>query len=275
MTHALRVLVVEDEMMIAMLMEDMLQDLGYETVGPARRLESGMKIAGSEQIDLAILDINLGGAQSFPIAALLVARGIPVIFATGYGVSGLSNEYMDFPVIAKPFSVVALRQAIRSGFFLKLWAHAAAPREPACRITRNPEWERKNPAISGRQQAVRRRRGDERPAASVGDLVHAALFWRGLGSWWSLPRLFLFLLSGSAARDKRFGSGEGGSIRDGGGEGLETGCRLDPRRVGKPQAQIVEGDHGRDHRDIRRVARIGRRIGLQRPQSGDDRAAAS
>jgi DNA-binding response OmpR family regulator len=79
MTHALRVLVVEDEMMIAMLMEDMLQDLGYETVGPARRLESGMKIAGSEQIDLAILDINLGGAQSFPIAALLVARGIPVI----------------------------------------------------------------------------------------------------------------------------------------------------------------------------------------------------
>ena len=112
MTRALRVLVVEDEMMVAMLMEDMLQELGHVTVGPAARLEAGMDLAGAETLDLGILDVNLGSAKSFPIAALLTSRGIPVIFATGYGRGGLDSRYTHFPVIAKPFAITDLRRAI-------------------------------------------------------------------------------------------------------------------------------------------------------------------
>ena len=114
MSRALRVLVIEDEMMIAMLMEDMLQDLGHVAVGPATRLETGIELASREVFDLAILDVNLGGTKSFPIADLLTARGIPVIFATGYGRSGLGDQYPNVPVIAKPFGTADLRRAIHT-----------------------------------------------------------------------------------------------------------------------------------------------------------------
>ena len=112
MSRALRVLVVEDEMMVAMLVQDMLQDLGHVPVGPAARLETGIELAGRETLDLAILDVNLGGTDSFPIANLLTARGVPVIFATGYGRSGLHGRYPGVPVIAKPFGMADLRRAI-------------------------------------------------------------------------------------------------------------------------------------------------------------------
>ncbi len=112
MSPALRILVVEDEMMVAMLMEDMLQDLGHLPVGPAARLEAGMEMASSEILDLGILDVNLAGVKSFPIANLLTARGIPLIFATGYGRNGLDDLYPGVPVIAKPFSMANLQRAI-------------------------------------------------------------------------------------------------------------------------------------------------------------------
>jgi DNA-binding response OmpR family regulator len=114
MTHPLRVLVVEDEMMIAMLVEDMLRDLGHEPIGPATRLDTGIKLATSETLDLAILDVNLGGVRSFPIAELLVNRGIPVIFATGYGAAGLDQQFANHPVIAKPFSMEALAKTMKA-----------------------------------------------------------------------------------------------------------------------------------------------------------------
>ena len=114
MTQALRVLVVEDEMLVAMLIEDMLQDLGHVPIGPATRLEAGIKLADDETLDLAILDVNLGGAKSFPIADLLTARGVPVIFATGYGIGGVDQRFAAFPVIAKPFSRAALMNAVAS-----------------------------------------------------------------------------------------------------------------------------------------------------------------
>ena len=72
-------------MMVAMLVEDMLVDMGFDVVGPAYRLSDGLRLAEREQIDMAILDVNLNGARSFPIAAVLVDRGIPFVFATGYG----------------------------------------------------------------------------------------------------------------------------------------------------------------------------------------------
>ena len=126
MTRALRVLVVEDEMMVAMLVEDMLQELGHVPVGPANRLEAGIKLAGSEALDLAILDVNLFGAKSFPIADLLTERGIPVIFATGYGIGGVDLKYVGFPIIAKPLSMTSLLKAIRSVCVPDIDPHSAA-----------------------------------------------------------------------------------------------------------------------------------------------------
>ena len=83
--HSGRVLVVEDEMMISMLLEDMLGELGYETVGPASRLESALDMARDADVQAAILDVNLHGRPTWPVAEILRERGIPFMFATGYG----------------------------------------------------------------------------------------------------------------------------------------------------------------------------------------------
>ena len=112
MTQPLRVLVVEDETLVAMLVEDMLQELGHVPVGPAARLDAAIKLARDEVLDLAILDVNLGGTKSFPVADVLTERGVPVIFATGYGTGGLERPFQGYPVIAKPFSEATLSRAI-------------------------------------------------------------------------------------------------------------------------------------------------------------------
>jgi CheY-like chemotaxis protein len=107
-----RILVVEDEMMIAMLVEEMLQDLGHTVVGVAMRLETAMALARDSAIDLAVLDVNLGDAKSFPVAAILRARGIPFLFATGYGPKGIDAEYADAVVLNKPYQTVDLERAL-------------------------------------------------------------------------------------------------------------------------------------------------------------------
>ena len=99
----LRILVVEDEMLVAMLIEDTINDLGHQVVGPAMRLETALAAAGEEDFDFAILDINLAGKQSFPVADLLIERGIPFMFASGYGHAGVSERYRTTPVLQKPF----------------------------------------------------------------------------------------------------------------------------------------------------------------------------
>jgi CheY-like chemotaxis protein len=107
-----RVLVVEDEMLVAMLIEDMLTDLGYEVVGPAARLSEGLELASGCQIDAAVLDINLAGELSFPIADLLEARGIPFIFASGYGARGLNEVHREKTALSKPFQLHDLALAL-------------------------------------------------------------------------------------------------------------------------------------------------------------------
>lgn len=99
----MRILIVEDEMLVAMFIEDTVTDLGHQVVGPAMRLENAMAAARSEQFDFAILDINLAGEQSFPVADLLTERGIPFMFASGYGVAGLIDPYRHVDVLQKPF----------------------------------------------------------------------------------------------------------------------------------------------------------------------------
>lgn len=114
--NARRVLVVEDEMLVAMLLEEMLADLGFEVVGPAMRLERALKMAQEENFDLAILDVNLANEQSFPVARLLRERGIPFIFATGYGSRGLEKEFDGSVVLQKPFEAHQLQHATKRAF---------------------------------------------------------------------------------------------------------------------------------------------------------------
>ncbi len=99
----LRILVVEDEMMVSMLIEDMLTDLGCSVVGPAARLDEAIALATTAQIDCAVLDVNLGGQPIFPLADILRERGHPFAFATGYGDAGLRDIDKGTPVLQKPF----------------------------------------------------------------------------------------------------------------------------------------------------------------------------
>jgi len=99
----LRVLVVEDEMLVALVLEDMLTELGHKIVGPASKVSVGLEIARRQEIDIAILDLNLAGDSSLPIASALRARGIPVVFSTGYGRGGLPESFRDALLLQKPF----------------------------------------------------------------------------------------------------------------------------------------------------------------------------
>lgn len=109
-----RVLVVEDELMISMLVEDMLSDLGCSVVGPAHELAAALALAnGPEGIDAALLDVNLGGQSVFPVADALRARGVPSIFSTGYGEAGLRDVDRGAPVLQKPFRAGDLARALQ------------------------------------------------------------------------------------------------------------------------------------------------------------------
>jgi len=108
-----RVLVVEDEMLVAMLVEDMLLDLGCEVVAIATHIDEAVALAGSAAIDFALLDVNLNGKPSFEVADALTRRGIPYVFATGYGAKGLSPPHTGAPTLQKPFQQEDLQQAMR------------------------------------------------------------------------------------------------------------------------------------------------------------------
>ena len=107
-----RVLVVEDEAMAAMLLEDMLESLGCEVVGVAARLEAAQKVALVVGCDVATLDVNLAGQMSYPVAVILRSRGIPFVFATGYRSIALPAELRDAIVLAKPYSMAQLTDAL-------------------------------------------------------------------------------------------------------------------------------------------------------------------
>ena len=99
-----KVLIVEDEALIAMLFEDILEDTACHIVGPAMNVRQAMDLAGTAEIDIAVLDVNLNGEPSFPVAALLQSRGVPLVFSSGYGSQGLPPEWQDRPTLPKPFT---------------------------------------------------------------------------------------------------------------------------------------------------------------------------
>ncbi|MBX9701188.1 MAG: response regulator [Acetobacteraceae bacterium] len=99
-----RILVVEDEALVAMLVEDALLDAGASVLGPAATVAEALALLGREAPpDAAVLDLNLAGETSTPVADALAARGLPFVIATGYGASGLPPGHADVPVLAKPY----------------------------------------------------------------------------------------------------------------------------------------------------------------------------
>jgi CheY-like chemotaxis protein len=113
-TPAKRILVVEDELMIRMLLEDMLGELGYTVAAEAARIEEALEAAKNADFDIAILDVNLNGQPISPVADALVARGMPFVFATGYGERGLPEPYRDRPTLKKPFQMDGLKQMLQT-----------------------------------------------------------------------------------------------------------------------------------------------------------------
>jgi PAS domain S-box-containing protein len=97
-----RVLLVEDEVLVAMMMRDILTELGFSVVGPFSRLAEAMVAAVHEEIDAGIIDVNLSGEFVYPVADVLVAREIPFVFVTGYGVESIDGRFGYVPIVKKP-----------------------------------------------------------------------------------------------------------------------------------------------------------------------------
>jgi CheY-like chemotaxis protein len=108
------VFLVEDEVMIRMMVADMLEELGYSVAAEAGEIGEAVRLAQSTEFDLAILDVNVNGKVITPVAELIKARNRPFIFATGYGSSGLPEEYRDRPALQKPFQLETLAQMINT-----------------------------------------------------------------------------------------------------------------------------------------------------------------
>jgi len=111
------ILLVEDEMMLLMLIESMLGELGSQSVSAAATVRQALELINGQVFDAAMLDVNLNGETSFPVADALAARGIPFLFSTGYGIDGLTERFRDRPVLKKPFQYEEL-----SGMFERLFA---------------------------------------------------------------------------------------------------------------------------------------------------------
>ncbi|MDB5365418.1 MAG: response regulator receiver protein [Rhodospirillales bacterium] len=109
-----RILLVEDEALVAMMLEDMLTDLGCVVVGPAARVDDAMLLVEGEAIDAAVLDVNLANETVFPVARALAARGVPFVFGTGYARPEMLGDFADRPVLHKPYRSSDLSEAIRS-----------------------------------------------------------------------------------------------------------------------------------------------------------------
>ena len=110
----LRVLLVEDQMIVAMEVEDMLRELGCIVVGPVGTLEPAVRLAREQALDAAILDVSLDGEKVFPVAEELQTRRIPFMFATGYGAHALPEKWHGLPLLGKPFKREQLKALMAS-----------------------------------------------------------------------------------------------------------------------------------------------------------------
>ncbi|KQT50926.1 response regulator [Aureimonas sp. Leaf454] len=111
--RGIKVFVVEDESLVAMQLEDMLLDFGCDLVGLAMRVGRAMEmLAKVAEVDIAILDVNIGGDKVYPVADALRARAIPIIFATGYGRAGVEPEWQSYDILQKPYTSIEVGEKI-------------------------------------------------------------------------------------------------------------------------------------------------------------------
>lgn len=110
--RGLRVLLVEDELLIAQMLRVMLEDLGCAVVGPAARVNEALDLIEAEPVDAAVLDICLNRQFSYPVADELTLRGVPFLFSTGYQPDRVRPEYRDCPILQKPYRAVELERVL-------------------------------------------------------------------------------------------------------------------------------------------------------------------
>jgi CheY-like chemotaxis protein len=107
-----RWLVVEDESLIAMLIEETLTDAGYTVVGPVARVSRALEVIENDHLAGAVLDVNIAGEPVYPVAMALAARDIPFMFLTGYGAGALREDFRERPILQKPFLPAQMREAL-------------------------------------------------------------------------------------------------------------------------------------------------------------------
>ena len=108
-----RILVVEDESLVAMLLETILEDMGAEPVGAISTVQEALEVVADDpRLDAALLDVNVAGKEVFPVAEALKAKGVPFVFSTGYGEGGLPDHWRGQPTIQKPFTEEAVKIAL-------------------------------------------------------------------------------------------------------------------------------------------------------------------
>lgn len=107
-----RILIVEDDYLIAALLEDIMKAAGWRVVGPIGQLAEAIEAAAHQECDAALLDVNLGGETIYPVAEMLSARKVPFMFLTGYGAEGLEQPFAQRPRLGKPFRTKELLGAV-------------------------------------------------------------------------------------------------------------------------------------------------------------------
>jgi CheY-like chemotaxis protein len=148
--RGLRILVVEDEFLVSLDLEAMLRELGGEVIGPFAGLERATAVARADTLDVALLDVNVGGQLVTPVADALAARAIPFVFCTGYAAASLPAQHAAVPIVMKPCQPQQLKEALLS-------ALGGTPSRP-------PSGSRARGRASPKPGAGRARRASRRPA---------------------------------------------------------------------------------------------------------------
>lgn len=110
--HIARILVVDDEPLVAMLVQQWIAELGHETIGPAGSIRGALELLGASRPDAAILDLSVDEGPTYPVADALAVRSIPFAFASGHGRNAIDEKYRDGALLAKPFDFAQFSSAV-------------------------------------------------------------------------------------------------------------------------------------------------------------------